>query len=167
MAGGASSVEWEPAREEHLRVSLPVSRPVGEIDRILHVEPAELIRLAYGGESLAMPRIVRLRLSRRLSRLEVPVEVDCVTPVTGGAEAGITIRWRAAALEGFFPEMSADLHVQPHSSGGASLVLDARYRPPGGLLGLLVDQLLGRFVAATTAQQFLERLAASIDEPVA
>ncbi len=167
MPGGTSSVEWEPAREEHLRVIRPVSRPPADIDRILHVEPAELIRLAYGGEALTTPRIVRLQLSGRLPRLRLPVEVDCLSPVTGGAEAGITIRWRAAALGAFFPEMSADLHVQPHSSGEASLELDARYRPPLGLLGLLADQLVGRFVAAATAQQFLERLAASVDEQAA
>jgi uncharacterized membrane protein len=55
--------------------------------------------------------------------------------------------------------MEADLLARPLLGGRTELVLDAAYRPPGGLLGVAGDVLLGRFVARSTAAAFTARLA--------
>jgi hypothetical protein len=45
----------------------------------------------------------------------------------------------------------------------SSLVLEGRYAPPFGRLGLLIDERILHFVARRTAQAFLARLAAHIE----
>ena len=163
VPGGATTVEWEPVHEEGLRVTRVVERPAGDLERMLHVRPEELIRLAYGQEAVGTPVRVRLQLSPRFDWLRVPVRVESRTPSAVHTGAEIAIHWAADVLTGVFPEMDADLLVRPAGEGSATLVLEGHYRPRLGLAGLLADRLVGRFVAAATAQQFLERLAGVLE----
>lgn len=159
---GTTSVDWQPVREERLRVSRIVRRPISEVERILRVGPAELIHLAYGENTAANAAVVPLQLSSRIRWLIVPVRVEYWTPQTPNTGT-VTISWKAARFAGLFPEMEAHLQTQPDGEWSV-LVLDGRYRPPFGLVGLLTDRVLGRFIACATAQQFIERLAQCLEQ---
>ncbi len=76
------------------------------------------------------------------------------------------VHWHARRHGGLFPVMEADLLARPHSSGRAELALEATYRPPGGILGLVGDVLFGRIVARSTAAAFTDRLAQAMEEAV-
>ncbi|HLI15619.1 MAG TPA: hypothetical protein VKV23_06165 [Acidimicrobiales bacterium] len=158
----ATTVEWRPVQAEELRISRVVDRPLGELGGIIRIRPAELIRLAYG-ETSGDEAVVRLPLSDRVPWLAVPVRIECWTPSPQPAGDAISLRWRAARLASSFPEMEADLQVRPEGEGRTRLVLDGRYRPPLGLLGLVIDRLVGRYVATAIARHFVEQLARHVE----
>jgi hypothetical protein len=59
--------------------------------------------------------------------------------------------------------MEGDLKARPGKDGTTLLLLEGRYRPPLGLLGLIFDQILGRRVASATAGRFVDRIANEIE----
>jgi uncharacterized membrane protein len=59
--------------------------------------------------------------------------------------------------------MEANLGLRPVSEKSTELVFTGEYRPPGGLVGLVVDRLVGGRVALSTAEEFLEDLGAAIE----
>jgi hypothetical protein len=67
-----------------------------------------------------------------------------------------------ASLDRFLPSLDGELglHVEPH--GGATLLFDARYQPPGGALGAAVDAVALHRVAKHTVERFVEGLAAAL-----
>ena len=54
------------------------------------------------------------------------------------------------------PALDGELGIHVEESGRATLVLDARYLPPGGLLGVAVDAVALHRLARQTGQRFLE-----------
>ena len=101
-----------------------------------------------------------LRGSRLLRMAVVPE----VSRARGRPGALGHLHWHARRYRRLFPEMEADILARPLLGGRTELVLDAAYRPPGGLLGVAGDVLLGRFVARSTAAAFTVRLARAMAE---
>jgi len=54
------------------------------------------------------------------------------------------------------PPLDGELGIHVDESGRATLVLDARYLPPGGLLGAAADAVALHRLARQTGQRFLE-----------
>lgn len=54
------------------------------------------------------------------------------------------------------PALDGELGIHVDESGRATLVLDARYLPPGGFLGAAVDAVALHRLARQTGQRFLE-----------
>lgn len=70
------------------------------------------------------------------------------------------------------PPLDGELGIHVDESGRATLVLDARYLPPGGFLGAAVDAVALHRLARQTGQRFLEdvgvglsRIASQRDAP--
>jgi hypothetical protein len=70
------------------------------------------------------------------------------------------------------PPLDGELGIHVDESGRATLVLDARYLPPGGFLGAAVDAVALSRIARQTGQRFLEdvgvglsRIASERDAP--
>ena len=101
-----------------------------------------------------------LRGSRLLRMTVVPE----VSRARGRPGALGHLHWHARRYRRLFPEMEADVLARPLGGGRTELVLDAAYRPPGGLLGVAGDVLFGRFVARSTAAAFTVRLARAMAE---
>lgn len=159
---GRSDVQWLPAAEERLRVTRKVDAPMAEVERVLRIAPERLIELAYDQPPEPDGLVISLRLVPSIAWLRVPVRVESWTPAHHGAT--IAIRWQATHLSRYFPVMDADLIASPGDGAGCQLILEGRYRPPLGLLGLLSDRLIGRFVAASTARRFVDRLSDRIQD---
>lgn len=71
-----------------------------------------------------------------------------------GDHVFVEIAWQSATFAPLFPVFAGELRI---STG--DVVLDGRYAPPLGALGLLLDKALLHFVARRTAGALLERLA--------
>ena len=71
-----------------------------------------------------------------------------------GDQVLVGIAWQSATLAPLFPVFAGELSVSLHE-----IVLDGRYAPPLGALGLLIDQALLHFVARRTAGVLVERFA--------
>lgn len=60
------------------------------------------------------------------------------------------------------PALDGELGIHVDASGRATLVLDARYQPPGGMLGAAVDAVALHRIARQTGQRFLEDVGAGL-----
>ena len=70
----------------------------------------------------------------------------------------VDVGWQSASMAPLFPVFAGQLRITARS-----LVLDGRYVPPFGRLGLVIDAGILHFVARRTAQAFLARLAARFE----
>jgi hypothetical protein len=86
--------------------------------------------------------------------------IDLGVALRSGEEVTVEIAWRSANFAPLFPVFAGLLSVS-----ASEIVLDGRYAPPLGALGLLIDQALLRFVARRTAGALLERLAREFEAP--
>lgn len=66
----------------------------------------------------------------------------------------VEVAWRSASFAMLFPVFAGQLSLSAHD-----IVLEGRYAPPLGTLGLLLDQGLLHVVARRTAGAFVARLA--------
>jgi hypothetical protein len=68
----------------------------------------------------------------------------------------------AVALERFLPSLDGELGLHVETDGGATLMFDARYQPPGGALGAAVDAVALHRLAKHSVERFVEGLAAAL-----
>jgi hypothetical protein len=66
----------------------------------------------------------------------------------------VEIAWRSASFAPLFPVFAGQLSISV-----SDIVLEGRYAPPSGKLGLLLDQALLHLVAGRTASALIARLA--------
>lgn len=156
--------EWQPAELERIRVRRVVNLAFAETTRLLRVRPDELLRLAYGNEVSPTGTVISFVPHPRAPWLRLPVRAECSTPAPDARGVMISIRWEATRFARFFPVMETDLSVHPRPGNESELVLDGRYRPPLGLAGLLLDRLVGRWVASNAARSFVNRVATCLEE---
>jgi hypothetical protein len=69
----------------------------------------------------------------------------------------VEIAWRSANLAPLFPVFAGQLSVS-----ATDIILDGRYAPPLGTLGLLLDRALLHLVARRTASALVTRLATEV-----
>jgi len=149
-------------RVTEIEVSAPVGCEEGAVNRALHVYPARVLELAFGGASGTGEALARLRLGR-LGGLGVRALVELRTPTAHERTAPIALRWRARRGAALFPVMEATLRARPASAGGSVLVFSGRYLVPFGLVGIVADQLIGARGARATAHRFVADVARVID----
>jgi hypothetical protein len=85
--------------------------------------------------------------------------IDIGQPIVLADELRVDVGWQSDSLAPLFPVFAGQLRIS-----STSLVLSGRYAPPFGRLGLLIDERILHFVARRTAQSFLDRLTAKIEE---
>jgi hypothetical protein len=76
------------------------------------------------------------------------------------------MRWEAEGLERLFPRLEADIEIAGLGAGRTQLSISARYRPPLGAVGRVLDRNLLHRVAEATVKDFLDRIAAALSAPV-
>ena len=72
------------------------------------------------------------------------------------------LRWAASGGADLFPSLDADLEVAPIRPGRTQLAMSARYVPPFGTVGRVIDRAVLSRVAEATLKDFLDRVAESI-----
>jgi hypothetical protein len=65
--------------------------------------------------------------------------------------------WHATGVETLFPSLEADLEVAALGASRTQLSVSARYRPPLGPVGRVIDRALLHRVAEATIKDFLDR----------
>jgi len=118
---------------------------------------------AYEHGTIGLSRVGAAGLSRigaaGLSKL-VRVQARELADTDGCARWAI--RWEATGTGGaLFPVFDADLGLVPVGNCTV-LTLTGSYRPPFGPLGAALDRVIMHRVAAATARNFLDRVAAQI-----
>jgi hypothetical protein len=68
----------------------------------------------------------------------------------------VTVTEEQTSVNRMLPALDGELGIHVDGAGRATLVLDARYLPPGGLLGAAADAVALHRLARQTGQRFLE-----------
>ena len=76
----------------------------------------------------------------------------------------LAVSWTAVGGPPLFPSMEGTLHAEPYGSQSTRLTLNARYDPPMGALGNLIDRAMMHRIAQSTMQDFVLRLAAALTD---
>jgi hypothetical protein len=119
------------------------------------------IPLDGNGDSLLAK--VGVRAGRLPIYKHVQLTLGSLPPGPVGDSVMLPVSWEAVGGPPLFPSMEGTLHVSPEPEGTTRLTLNARYDPPLGALGELIDRsLLGR-LAQATIEDFVVRLAASLE----
>lgn len=95
-------------------------------------------------------------------RIERQVVVELGASVRSGSKTVFPLRWTATGAVGLFPTLDADLEVAPLRPGRTQLAMSARYVPPFGPVGRVIDRAVLSRVAEATLKDFLDRVAETI-----
>ena len=105
----------------------------------------------------------------RAGSLTRSVRAQVGAPWRAGATRWRSLRWDPVAEDGdpatidrLLPGLDGELGLHLESAGRVTLLLDARYRPPGGSLGVAVDSIGLHRVALATVERCLEDIAARL-----
>jgi hypothetical protein len=147
-----------------VRAFLPVAgAPEALVDAFVG-DPARWLPAAHADDR---PGDWLLRV--RAGSLSRQVRARVGDPWTAG-----TTRWRTLAwdpepnpdehlrLDRFLPTFDGELGLHADDAGRVTLILDARYRPPGGTLGAAVDAVALHRVAKGSIERLLEDLGARL-----
>ena len=74
----------------------------------------------------------------------------------------VTVTEEQTNFNRMLPALDGELGIHVDESGRATLVLDARYLPPGGFLGAAVDAVALHRLARQTVKRFLEDVGADL-----
>ena len=151
---------------EAVTAAVTVAGAYPAIEKALRIGPEHLIALAYLRASTTddgrFDAVLTTRGWRRWLRL--PARIQFFRTGARGEHAIVHLSWQSRFSPQLFPVMEADLGLRSVSAQSTEIVLTGEYRPPGGLVGLLADRLVGGRVALSTAEAFLEDLAAAIEK---
>jgi hypothetical protein len=95
-------------------------------------------------------------------RLARQVEIELGDAVRMPTKTVVPLRWRATGASGLFPSLDADLEVAPLGPTRTQLAISARYVPPLGALGRVIDRALLFRVAEATLKDFLDRVGEAV-----
>lgn len=90
----------------------------------------------------------------------VTVGVDTIRQFEDSVIVGFT--WEAAGGASLFPRFDADLEVAPFGEGQTNVTIRGTYRPPAGLIGRQLDELVFHRLAEATVRAFLRNVCASL-----
>ena len=71
----------------------------------------------------------------------------------------IELEWEAATLPRLFPFMQAELSVYPLTATETQLNLSGNYEPPFGVLGSVINSVVGHRIAEASVHQFIKDVA--------
>lgn len=90
------------------------------------------------------------------------VLIDLGPPVRAASKTVLPLRWTAADHPGAFPALEADLEVASLGPRHTQLAMSARYSPPLGMVGRMLDRAFLSRIAEVTLKDFLDRVAEAI-----
>ena len=91
-------------------------------------------------------------------RVARTVTVEIGPPITMPTKTVVPLRWSATGVSGLFPSLDADLEIAPLGPSRTQLAMSARYVPPLGALGRVIDRTVLFRVAEATLKDFLDRV---------
>jgi hypothetical protein len=147
-----------------VRCFVELAAPYGEVDAALTSDGKEwLPGLATSAQEGGERRMAEVGFGNAV-RVGRAVVVTVGEPARMAFKTLQPISWRPAHAEALLPEMDAEIEVAPMGGAQTQLAMTARYTPPFGLVGRVADRALLHRVAEATIKDFLERVAARLEE---
>ena len=95
-------------------------------------------------------------------RVARQVAIEFGQPVRIAGKTVLPLRWTATGSAGLFPSLEADLEVAPLAENHTQLAMSARYVPPLGSIGRMIDRAVLFRVAEATLKDFLDRVGGAL-----
>lgn len=146
-----------------VRYFIEIPRPFPQVEAALLRAPEDwLPGLARDAETRGELLLAEVGFGPPALRLEKKVEIELGQPVQFPSKALLPLSWRPAGAQALFPALEADLEVAALGPNRTQLSINARYRPPLGVLGRAIDRALLHRVAEATVKDFLDRAAEAL-----
>jgi len=143
-------------------LELPVSFEEAR-DTLLNQPQDWVPGLAEEAEGRTNSLLVEVGFGPAGRRVGKRVEIQFGRPYELASKVILPLTWRATGPEALFPSLEADLEVAPLSRYRTQLSVSARYRPPLGALGRLIDKTMLHRVAEATIKDFLDGIGESME----
>jgi hypothetical protein len=143
-----------------VRYFLELTRPFEEVERALLSGPEDWVPgLASEAEARGKQLLAEVGFGLEGRRLEKQVEIEVGQPVRFPTKTVLPMSWRPTGTQVLFPLFEADIEVAALGLGQTQLSVSARYRPPLGVVGRVIDRAVMHRVAEATVKDFLDRAA--------
>ena len=141
-----------------IRYFIEIPRPMAEVEPELLESPGSWSTApARGAETRGEELLAEVGFGPPGARIGKRVELQFGEPVRFPSKTVLPMSWKLAGLEGLFPELEADIEVGQLGPERTQLSISARYTPPFGSLGRVLDRALLHRVAEATVKDFLDR----------
>jgi hypothetical protein len=141
--------------------STTLPRPSNEVVGAL-VSPSRNWSVALDGDGGELLAKVGIKIGGLPVYKHVQLEVGVSSATLREDRIMLPVSWSAVGGPSIFPMMEGTLHVEPAGPRETKLTLNARYDPPLGRLGDLIDRAVMHHVAQLTMIDFVERLAEAL-----
>jgi hypothetical protein len=141
-----------------IRYYLDLEIPFEDVERALVSAPGEWVPgLVRDAGDRADRLLTEVGFEVADERIDKQVEIGFSAPFRLPQKTLLPIWWRATAPEQLFPALEADIEVAALGPNRTQLAMSARYRPPMGTVGRILDRTLLHRVAEATVKDFLDR----------
>lgn len=150
-----------------VRYFLELTRPFEDVERALLSRPEDWVPgLARAAEARGQHLLAEVGFGPDGRRVTKEVEIELGQWIRFPTKTVLPMTWRATTAEALFPLFESDIEVGPLGPGWTQLSVSARYRPPLGALGRMIDRVLMHRVAEATVKDFLDRAGEALLEAV-
>jgi hypothetical protein len=98
-------------------------------------------------------------------RVATPIEVDIGPPIRFESRLVLPMTWTPVRHPALLPVFDADAEVAPLGPSRTQFAISARYDPPLGALGRVIDRGLLHRVAEAVIKDFVDRAGETLQEP--
>ncbi len=141
-----------------IRYFIEIPRPMAEVEPELLESPGSWSAgPARGAEARGEELLAEVGFGPPGAWIGKRVELQFGEPVRLPSKTVLPMSWKPAGLESLFPRLEADVEVGQLGPERTQLSISARYTPPFGSLGRVLDRALLHRVAEATVKDFLDR----------
>lgn len=143
-----------------IRYFIDMPLPMGEVESALLESPGHWsAEPARDAEARGRQLLAEVGFGPPGARIDKKVEIQFGEPIRFPGLTILPMAWTPAGLDSLFPRLDADLEVGELGPERTQLSISARYTPPLGSLGRVLDRALLHRVAEATVKDFLDRAA--------
>lgn len=136
----------------HVSATVPLRTTLPRAARVLVREASSVLGDEVGVEL------------RRGPAIRQRVTVDLRGPELGGDASRWALSWEPVGHTVVLPAFSGSLEIREDEDGTTSLQVAGSYRPPLGLVGVIVDGAIGHRVAEVSIEHFTAAVGRRLDQ---
>lgn len=144
-----------------IRYFIEIPVPMAEVAAELLGSPGHwLTGPAEDAEARGSQLLAEVGFGSEHARVGRQVEIQFGSPLRFPSKTILPMSWKPVGLNSLFPSLDADIELGELGPERTQLSISARYNPPLGSLGRVLDRALLHRVAEATIKDFLDTAAA-------